>query len=195
VDVVYALAGMAIVQNDIGFALLVLVGFFGILRTGEMLGLSVRDFTFSQNLDRVHIDLGRTKSGARKGTVEATVIDEPDVVLFVRAVTSDWEPFRLLYCDSPQKFRVAFADRIRTLDLGGRDIRPYSLRRGGVAHLFTMTSSMQLTQERGRWSNSSVARIYIQDARRALDEISWTRAQQRRIASFSSVYRGLIGRN
>ena len=107
-DVAFALTGIAVVQDDMGFAVLILLGFFGILRTGEALGLCVGDLTFSQNLDKVHIHLGYTKSGLRKGVVEASVIEDPEIVFFVHAAIGNWDKKRLLYTGTHVRFRIVF---------------------------------------------------------------------------------------
>ena len=61
-------------------------------------------------------------------------------------------------------FRRIFTAGIETLGLTRFGFRPYSLRRGGATHEMRMRGSMEHVLERGRWSSTNSARIYLQDA-------------------------------
>ena len=49
--------------------------------------------------------------------------------------------------------------------------QPYSLRRGGATHLFRQTGNMHRTLLTGRWKHLATAKLYIQAARAALNEL------------------------
>eukprot|EP00974_Lingulodinium_polyedra_P040827 3923579-Lingulodinium_polyedra.AAC.1 len=61
-------------------------GFYGILRTGEVLSLTRGDLAIRGSL--VHIELGWTKGGQRKGCTEASFFEEPSLAPFVRKCTA-----------------------------------------------------------------------------------------------------------
>ena len=49
---------------------------------------------------------------------------------------------------------------------------PYSLRRGGACHDYTMHGDVQRTILRGRWSALATARIYITEGYRQATELA-----------------------
>jgi hypothetical protein len=70
----------------------------------------------------------------------------------------------LLGMTGPQ-FRAWFLDLCKTTSLGRRlRFTPYSLRRGGATYHFAVTGSLGSLTQRGRWSSSRTARIYLAEA-------------------------------
>ena len=78
-SVVHA-AGRAILNNDPLFALSILLGFYGMMRTGELIGLSPREVEVSSEDSPAIIALGMTKSGERQGAAESITISVFNVV-------------------------------------------------------------------------------------------------------------------
>eukprot|EP00435_Cladocopium_sp_Y103_P023550 s785_g5.t1 len=78
--VVQAIAGRALIKNDPDFALSILVGFYGMMRTGEVLDLLPRQVQVSSSRGPAILSLGLTKSGKRQGAEESITITVFDVV-------------------------------------------------------------------------------------------------------------------
>ena len=150
VDLVLALAGRALKRKNLEFAVLMLVGFHALLRTGEMLSISPSDFLL--NNETGILRLPKSKSGTRRNTHEMVTIE--DVVVRHLPI---WQA-------SGTSFRQTFHRYLRFFRVEHLCFRPYSLRRGGATAFFQASGSMEATLLRGRWGSSSVARIYLCDA-------------------------------
>ena len=53
---------------------------------------------------------------------------------------------------------------LKDLEMDHLYIQPYSLRRGGATQHFLAGNSLHRTCLRGRWNNTSTARIYVNEA-------------------------------
>ena len=72
--IVYAVANYAVCRDDIHFAAMLLVGFFGLLRTGEMLKLCPSDMLLGKG--RVILSLHETKTGRRDNVSEMVTFED-----------------------------------------------------------------------------------------------------------------------
>eukprot|EP00438_Fugacium_kawagutii_P026151 Skav211889 [mRNA] locus=scaffold2402:77193:83007:- [translate_table: standard] len=73
------LVGYALLQGDAMFALSLLLGYYGMLRTGEVLGLSRHQVEITSENGPAIISLGLTKSGRRQGAEESATITVHEV--------------------------------------------------------------------------------------------------------------------
>ncbi|CAE8596455.1 unnamed protein product, partial [Polarella glacialis] len=85
---------------------------------------------------------------------------------------------------SPPLFRKLF-ESLKLLFHVSDNLSMYFLRRGGGAWNFVSPGSMEKTLLRGRWSTSSTARIYLQDAVAAMSKLKLNLKQKAMIAYFS----------
>ena len=160
-----AIAGAAMQASEAWFALSILVGFHGFLRTTELLSLTAGQVLSGQHAMEVVLDLGYTKSGKRKGVRELVVLDEPYTVAVLKAALAHCAPTTLLVHCSPIDWRKHFNRFVAAAGLEGFELKPYSLRRGGATAFFVHTGSLALPLERGRWNQSATARIYLTEGR------------------------------
>lgn len=161
-----SLAAYCVDNDNLELACCLLVGFECLLRTGEILQLTMSDFQLGSSHGIVR--LKNTKTGARHGVQEALSISDGPTLDCLRAL---WQLRRSLgilnlplWSSSGTKFRQSFAELCNTFGLAQHQFKPYSLRRGGATHLFQVTKSMEAALLRGRWSSSRVAKLYISDA-------------------------------
>ena len=163
---VHSLACYCVSHQDLCMAALFLVGFFGLLRTGELLALRPCDILVSKY--RVIISLLHTKTGQRKGMTEVVQVDDMFTVEVLRTIVKDRTaaqcPEAPLWRWNGSAFRNRFAFYCEKFFLQSYHFRPYSLRRGGATALFQKTKSMDTTLVAGRWESQKSARIYIADA-------------------------------
>eukprot|EP00435_Cladocopium_sp_Y103_P048031 s1613_g14.t1 len=80
-SVLRAMVGWAIMHDEPTFGLSLLVGFHGLLRTGELLGLQAWQIHMTGRATPAVISLGLTKSGKRQGAAESVTITEQSVLL------------------------------------------------------------------------------------------------------------------
>ena len=174
--IIYALANYAISHCDISFASLMVLGFFGLLRTGELLALRPCDILLGD--DRVILSLIDTKTGKRDNVSEMVSFQDSFSTELLSTMVQLRQQQRTLkvpiWMYSGQSFRASFKRHLSRFDLVQHEFRPYSLRRGGATHLFQSTGSMETALLRGRWGSSRVARIYISDALSYLPGMTFT---------------------
>ena len=172
----FALAHYAIQHNDLIFAGLLLLGFFAMLRTGELLQVTADDLilTGSKGL----VGLYNTKTGKRHAAAEVVAFDDPftlDTLLELVALKKQQglrhTPLWIL---SAAAFRYRFAHYVKRFDLTTHCFRPYSLRRGGATALFQSCGSMETVLLKGRWNSPQVGKIYIQDGLSFLPGLTFT---------------------
>ena len=152
-----AFAGAAIHMGFLSEGASLLIGFDCMLRSGELYNLCRKDITFLR--DKAVLCLGKSKSGKRTGTNELVVVESHCAVFWLRQACSRLTPADKLLFRGERFFRKLFYELIEALD-----ITVYSLRRGGATWNFLLHGSMEKTLLRGRWSSTSTARIYLQDA-------------------------------
>lgn len=139
--VVLAMAGWSFFHGHNAFGISLLIGFYGMLRTGEVLGLtSARMLASAQDL-QVLVSLGLTKGGKRHGASESVVVGREPAVMLIKAWKKISEPSTGL-ARSPAQWRGLFTQCLEALQLSAFEFRPYSLRRGGATFWFTKHQSM-----------------------------------------------------
>lgn len=150
-------------------ALALMLGFHGLLRTGELLRITSQDIICSGDL--VVVNLGQTKMAARNAGVESTSFRNREVSLMLQAWKAVHQPSALLVHVSPTSFRQWFSRGLEKTGLNVLPYKPYSLRRGGATQVFLESHSYSAVCQRGRWSAERTCRIYIQDSLSMLTDI------------------------
>eukprot|EP00435_Cladocopium_sp_Y103_P068451 s617_g31.t1 len=169
-------------------ACLTVVGFAGLLRTGEMFGLKRSDVVLSRQSRQASIlFLYHTKTAQRKMiNSEKVLIYEQCAQACLRRLCKGKSADDFLVDISPAKYRSLWKDIVSHLKLEKFHYLPYSLRRGGAtsAHREGMSYDQLLTK--GRWQSLSTAQLYVDQATQELaalqlpmDSISRIRAAQR----------------
>ena len=166
--VLHALVGWAIFHTDYNFALSLLLGFYGMMRTGEILSFSSHQVEVSSDQGPAVISLGMTKGGRRQGAAESITVTVYDVVRRLRA----WKQVRSSkLAFSPSAWRAKFSEGIQALGLQDFQFRPYSLRRGGATFWFSKHGSLDRLLIAGRWQAPKTARVYINSGLATLAEM------------------------
>ena len=180
--VVHAMVGRAILQEDVEFALSILVGFYGMMRTGELMNVHHKDVEFSSEYGPAVMSLGMTKSGRRQGAAESITVAVFDVVRRLR----QWKAaHRSCLAPVPSTWRSKFSNALTELGLEEFGFRPYSLRRGGATFWFSKHGSLDRLLIQGRWQAPKTARIYINSGLATLAEM---KLPLRKLRGFISVY-------
>ena len=100
---------------------------------------------------------------------QALRVDQPQLVQVVTIAFERLIPAQKLWPLSPSTFRTRFAKLTAALsldDLEGTRIKPLdlgSMRAGGATWLLQTTEDGELVRRRGRWINTKVMDIYIQE--------------------------------
>ena len=166
--VLHAMVGYCLFHNKHLYALSLLVGFYGMMRTGEVIGLRRSQVEVTSDTGPSVISLGLTKSGKRQGAAES-------VTLSVYEVSRRLRQFKGSRCaqltGSAAAWRAEFSKILSALGLEEFQFRPYSLRRGGATFWFTKHGSLDRLLIQGRWQAPRTARLYINEGLATLAEM------------------------
>ena len=160
--VLHAMAGWAFFKGHYSFGVSLLVGFYTMLRTGELLGVRSSHMVSSGHHGQVLISLGFTKGGKRHGAAESVILGFEPAVKLVQQWKLKASPTTGL-ARSPANWRSLFNECLQSLKLCQHGFRPYSLRRGGATFWFTKHQSFDRILVQGRWHTQKSARIYLNE--------------------------------
>ena len=155
-----AMVGWAVFNQHFSFGLSLLVGFYTLLRTGELLDLQAWNIHMTSNSQPAVISLGLTKSGKRQGAAESVTLTE----LSVLKLLWFWKqqvPAHTYLTAKPHVWRQLFNECLQGLKISEWGFRPYSLRRGGATSLFVKCGSLDRVLILGRWTAVKTAKIYL----------------------------------
>jgi hypothetical protein len=175
-DIVRGFAGLAWKQGDVGEGLAMLIGYQGLLRTGEITKLKKRDWTWIPRRKLALLLLGDTKGGKRRGEQETICIDDPVLCRLVNEYLSRCRDHEPICGRSGPSFRSWFRRLVHSTAFGRQvAYKPYSIRRGAATDFFQRTRNLDALAARGRWANVQTARIYVEEAGAEAAEIAITR--------------------
>ena len=190
ISALFAIVGYAISIGDIEFAAGVYLAFHCMLRTGELLELELSQIR--QGDGTMILVLPDTKTTKRHGQTEYVDVECPIAKLLVRLLLRRrGAGGRLISC-SPYFFRKRWQECMVALQLDPAHFAPYSLRRGGATHDFSVHVSFDRALTRGRWQCIRTARIYVRQGEEALARIAFSVVQQRNFAQWSEFLRGHV---
>ena len=184
--IVQAMAGWSFFKGHNSFGVSLLIGFYTMLRTGELTGLYSGHMMSDNHTAQVLISLGLTKGGKRHGASESVVLGNEPIVHLVRA----WK--RLSKATTPlvpsvAKWRALFNECLEALGLHSFQFRPYSLRRGGATYWFTKHQSLDRILVQGRWHTQKSARLYLNEGLAVLATMNFPQTDPK-IRPFLAVY-------
>ena len=161
-QVVLAMTGWAFFHGHYSFGISLLIGFYTMLRSGELLGLRSSDLHCAAHERQVLISLGLTKGGKRQGAAESVILGVEQAVILVQRWKQIASPSTSL-TPTPAKWRTLFSDCLTALNLQDFGFRPYSLRRGGATWWFSKHQSLERILIQTRWAAIKTARIYLNE--------------------------------
>jgi hypothetical protein len=188
-----AIAGKAIARKWYDLSFILLLAYHCLLRTQEFSEARCGDFEWSACSDKGVLRLGETKSGKRAHVEEQVTITDPKLAAFGKAIMKDLQPGDKILKDSIKVTRQKLRTLLRDLGLENLYILPYSFRRGGATAFFKETNSMSSTMARGRWASASTARVYVNEAMAAQEEVRSERQEQVLLAASKKLTRFLAG--
>ena len=177
-----ALVGAALETNQGPTALLVVLGFVGMLRTSEMMTLTYQHLVVHPN--HQHISLVIPESKTSNGNPQVILLTDQHLVKMVMALRPRRHLSKPIWTKSPQAFRSSFDQLIVLLGFHSKSYVPYALRRGGATFHFQQHQSLDLTVQQGRWACAKTARLYVDSGTCQLAHVSWTKVQSRRVLQY-----------
>ena len=125
---VLAMAGWGFFHGRFNFSVSILLCFYAMLRTGEVLGIRNSDISMNSGTSPAVISLGLTKGGKRTGAAESVTLTAAVAVKWLWPWKSQNGPHGSL-CPSSSVWRKMFKRCLSDLSLSLFEFRPYSLRR------------------------------------------------------------------
>jgi hypothetical protein len=163
-DLVIAMAAIAIMRDWQSMAVALLLGFAGLLRTGEILALTTNHMSVHGSGSLLVLTLPNTKSGFRKGETEHVLIYDQAIIELTKKVISYKAPGASLLDMTFREFSGKICDLAACFGCRDPTLTPYCLSRGGATWHFTTYKSYDSTQALGRWGSAKTARQYINQA-------------------------------
>ena len=146
-ELLHAFVGKPIARGDLVFGALLLAGFDGLLRTGELLALTGADLLIRKHIGLVR--LADTKTSSAKGISEVVTLKNEWTLMVLDTLV-----------EHLREHRERFRSYCRAFKVHHMGFRPYSLRRGGATALFQDTLSYDAALDQGRWSSIRAAKLY-----------------------------------
>ena len=188
--VVQAMAGWAFFKGWHSFGLSLLIGYYCMLRTGEILGLRSSHLDCTNSSLQTVVCLGYTKGGKRHGAAESVVLGLEPIVSLVKAWKRTVSASTSL-TPSPPKWRQLFNQALEGLGISDLKFRPYSLRRGGATYFFQKHQNLDKILIQGRWHTQKSARIYINEGLSVLAQMKLPLSDPK-LKPFLTVYRSFL---
>ena len=153
------------------FATMLAVGFFGLLRPGELFRVVVADIGLPNSLslagDFAVIRISQAKNARQMGRQQFATIRNWDTINWLSWIVNCLRnPKQKLWCSSPQKFRKMFREVCIRLQIGNHRFSPASLRAGGATWRVDLQGEdIAKLRFDGRWTNLRSLEHYLQVAR------------------------------
>ena len=191
-DIVLGMAAVALIESSTRLAFIILLGFIGLLRAGELITLTGRQLALYGGGSLLVVSLPESKSAKRSGSGEQVTVVDPLVLKLAAVVLKSTRPEECVY---PGTWRTFAAD-IRRLGLAfgitSPRFTPYCLRRGGATWHFTKYCSYDATQHLGRWDQAKTARVYIDQATAEASELRLPDWAQQRLGTAKRCLQALV---
>lgn len=150
-QILKGMVGWSFLREEFSFGISLLVGFYGLLRTGELLAIQAWQVHMVGPLKPAVISLGLTKSGKRTGAEESITLTDVAVLPYLWAWKQKATTKQFLTVN-PHKWREMFNKCLMDMKLSEWGFRPYSLRRGGATSFFMKCGSLDRVLLLGRWT-------------------------------------------
>jgi hypothetical protein len=156
-DLVFCLAILAAAAKQQGVAICFIACFFGLLRIGEAVALTIDTVLDTPN--GIVLLLGRTK----RGIDERVLIDAPEAVAAIRSYiqANAWDKGQAFLGISYGKFSYWLRKLSAALCITAFQLTSHSFRRGGASTLFHKGKSLVDIAAIGRWASERSMREYI----------------------------------
>ena len=150
--------------------MLIGLGFFGLLRPGELLALTREDISLQNQLTFgapcVTVCIRKPKNFRQLGHSQFAVIKQPDVCNWIAWLCMKKSSrTHKLWTSSPQEFRKLFKFLGLKLLRSTRSFVPASLRAGGATLLFDQFDDVNRLRLLGRWTSMQSLEHYVQTAK------------------------------
>ena len=157
----------------IPFAVLLITGFAGLLRVGEIIALRFTDVQFAEG--SVVLALRSPKTKQFFGRAQFVLVSSPQVAAWLQWLSVDAPLDAKVWPSSASNFRAVFAAVLQRMDLSHTMLSPASIRPGGTTHLVILQVDLARVRFLGRWRGDVAFSCYIQEA---MAQLVWLRLSE-----------------
>jgi hypothetical protein len=147
---------------------LVQIGFYGLLRPGEILKLRRSDVCVPSDAlsssELAVLRIVRPKNRRAMGFCQFAVVRSKSATDWLSWLVKDLGRDDFLWSGSPQLFRRLFKQLTNSLQLQTLELVPASLRAGGATYCFLQGVEVSRLRFWGRWSSEKSLEHYVQEA-------------------------------
>lgn len=194
-QVLFALAATALAWEWHRIAVLLLLGFLGLLRPSELIMLRRGDLSLPCDHwegDVLYIRIGAAKTRLKAARDQHVRVEEPCVALWIARMLSSTPKWSRIWHGSLAAFKARW-DRLQEEVLHSCPFVPASLRPGGATFLFRLwDENLQRLQWRGRWRSFRMLEIYVQELGAAEVWVTFSSKVRVRVASLGSLFAALL---
>ena len=151
------------------FSVLLAVGFFGLLRPGELIQLRKKDVCLPNNLSlclpRATLCIQKPKNFRHLGHQQFSTIKQAPTCEWLAWLCSKRDVEDLLWSYSASEFRRLIQICSQALHLKNGLYSPGSLRAGGATFMFDEEQDVGRLKFQGRWANVQSLEHYVQSAK------------------------------
>ena len=155
-------------KSKLQLACTALLLFTCLMRPHEVRRIKKSDFSRFSRGFTLALSPEQSKTGKRHNRMEIVSITDPVTVFFLDLLFASLNSDDLLSPWSTAHGFASFVERVSDDFPFIPRITPYSFKRGGATHLFSIFRSYDPIVQLGRWSSVNSARLYIDDAFGAL---------------------------
>lgn len=171
-EVLWAGFVACIADDQLFMGAALLIGFFGMLRPGELLALRrsdvklPADFPWRTYGERAILAIRKPKTAKTAGRIQHVVLDEVDAVRWLEWVCSQRQ--QVLFEFNERDFARLFQQVLHRVRITSIKFTPASLRAGGATHEFLAHGDIAKLRWRGRWQAVKTMDHYVQEIAAAL---------------------------
>eukprot|EP00438_Fugacium_kawagutii_P035840 Skav200292 [mRNA] locus=scaffold2127:400532:404444:+ [translate_table: standard] len=189
-EMLFAFAGVFLNWGWPRLAWLSVVGFCGLLRTGELFLLKRRHVVLPRSRGQSAVlFLEDTKTAQRNmHQWEKVLIPETVGINALKKLCAQVPHDGYLAEVSPQRFRDLWKQVVAFLGLAEMNYIPYSLRRGGATSSYRNGMSLDQLVEKGRWKHIATARLYLDQGLQEYAALTVPPASQQKIRAAQATF-------
>lgn len=147
-------------------SVLLRVGFYGLLRPGELFALRCGHVQLINTKGELVVVLSiiKPKTRASFGRSQYVLIRDPPTVAWVRWLIRDLHSNTKLWPSDGPCFRKVLKAVLSGLNLGENTITPAGMRSGGASNLLLLGTDTGTIKHQGRWASQRSLEVYLQES-------------------------------
>jgi len=151
------------------FAALMEAGFYGLLRSGELMALTRANLVLPQDglwddNEFAIVTIDAPKNRRQLGMTQFAMVRSQEATQWLAYVFGHYQPHQKLWPWAPIRFRTILRNALSRLGLDQLGLNTSSLRAGGATWMFVRGTEISRLKFYGRWASEKTLAHYVQEA-------------------------------